>query len=222
MRSTLLALTFVLCCTALGQQSSIGFSGGPSLCRLNGNNIFKQVDPVAGFQVGGQYTRWFKRGLGVQSQLTYARMGGALDYIGFNANGDETSRDHINYRFDHLGLSIGAAYRTPGRVHGLLALGLMPSLVVAAEVRSPDTFYHPGDIVVTDLTEKVNSPVLFAYGAFGGAVDLKAPITIGLLIRYDHGLTTLSRSDFFENENIIETSWCAMLTLAYRWSRASN
>lgn len=220
MRAILFALCFGSWCAAVGQTNSVGLSGGPSQCRLKGNSIFEQVDPITGHQFGGFYTRWFTKGLGVQAQLSLARMGGALDYIGFNADGDETMRDHIRYRLDHLGLSVGAAYRTPGRVHGLLALGLMPSLVVAAEVRSPDTFHHPGAIVVTDLTDKVNSPVLFGYGAFGGAVDLNAPITIGFLVRYDHGLTTMSKADFFENEHLLETSWTASITFAYRWSSA--
>lgn len=201
-----------------GQGNSLGIYGGPSLCRLQGNDVFKQVDPIVGYQFGGLYSRWFNKGFGAQAQLSLARMGGALDYIGFNANGDETTRDHIHYRFDHLGLSLGASYRTPGRVHGLLQLGIMPTLVAKAEVRSPDTFYHPGDVIVTDLTSEVNSPVLFLYGGFGGAVDLKAPLSLGLLVRYDHGLTTLSRTGFFENEHLIETSWTVSLSVAYRWS----
>lgn len=217
MRTIVLSFGLLLGMVAHCQQNAVGFSGGPSLTRQRGNSIFKQMDPIAGFQFGGYYTRWFKQGLGVQAQATFARMGGALDFIGLDASGNETSRDQILYRFDHIGLSLGAAYRTPGRVHVQFQLGLMPSLVFAAEVRSPAGFNDQGDFVVTDLTNKVNSPILFGYGAFGGAVDLKAPIAIGLLVRYDHGLTTLSRSDFFETEDITETSWSLMLSLSYRW-----
>lgn len=201
-----------------GQGNTLGIFGGPSLCRLHGNDVFKQVDPIAGYQFGGFYMRWFNKGFGVHAQLSLARMGGALDYIGFNANGDETTRDHIHYRLDHLGLSLGGGFRTPGRIHGLLQFGIMPTLVAKAEVRSPDAIFHPVDVIVTDLTNKANSPIWFLYGGFGGAVDLKAPLSIGLLIRYDHGLTTLSRTDFFENEHLLETSWTVSLSVAYRWS----
>jgi len=212
-----LLIVLLLSSTSFGQQNTIGISGGPSLCRLHGNSVFEQVDPIIGYQFGAGYSRWSKRGIGVQAQLTYARMGGALDYIGFNAIGEETNRDQVLYRFDHMGLSVGAGYRAPGRVHGQFYLGLMPTIVSAAEVSTPDTFLNPGTIVVTDLTRKVNSPVLFGYGAFGAGWHFKAPLTLGLLIRYDQGLTTLSDGDFFDAEGIIETSWSMSLSVSYRW-----
>jgi len=207
--------------SCFAQQNAIGFSGGPSNTRLHGNNIFKQVIPIIGHQFGISYTRWFKNGLGIQVQPTYARMGTAVDLIFTDVNGNETYRDEIRYSFDHLGLGLGAAYKTPGRVYAMVSLGIMPSIVLSAQVRAPAPFNQPPGIVVTDLTTKVNNPVLFGYGSFGGAVDLKVPITIGLLFRYDHGLTTLSRSDFFETENIIETSWSLALSLSYRWSQGN-
>lgn len=217
MRAIVLTLGIALVAVVHGQQNLIGLSGGPSLCRLHGNTVFKQVDPIAGYQFGAYYTHWSKRGIGVHAQVNYARMGGALDFIGLDGSGDETYRDQIRYRFDHIGLALGAAYRTRGRVYGQLQLGLMPSVVVAAEVRSPAGFNDPGNRVITDLSDKVNNLILFGYGAFGGAVDLKAPISVGLLVRYDQGLVTLSRSDFFAVENIVETSWTVSLSLAYRW-----
>ncbi len=54
--------------------------------------------------------------------------------------------------------------------------------------------------MISDLTSKVNSPVVFGYGAFGVGWDLKAPLTFGLLVRYDQGFTTLSKEDYFQDE----------------------
>jgi len=220
MRGLSVSIAQWLSLAAFGQQSSLGLSDGPSLCRLRGNSIFEQVDPIMGYQFGANYTSWFKSGFGVQGQLTYAGMGGALDFIGYNQIGEETFRDQTVYRFGHLCLSLGASYRTRGRVHCVLALGVRPATTVVAEVQQPDPL-RPNDRYVMDLTAKVKNPVVFGYGAFGGAVDLKAPITIGLLVRYHHGLTTLSRSDFFETEDIIETSWSLALSLSYRWSQGN-
>lgn len=197
----------------------LGLSAGPSLSRWHGNTVFKQTDPTTGYQFNGGYTHWFKKGLAIQGQLTYSRMGCELDFIGLDAQGLETIRDKIIYRFDHLGVSVGAAYRTPGLVYALVGIGIMPATIVVGEVDSP-SLLRPEGRSTFDLTAKARNPVIFGYGAFGGAVDLKAPITIGLLMRYDHGLTTLSRNDFFENENIIETSWSLSLTVAYRWPQA--
>lgn len=222
MRRFTALISFALVGSCLAQEASIGISGGPSIGRLHGNNIFEQVNPITGHQFGASYTRWFKNGFGVQVQPIYARMGTAVDFIGTDVDGNETFRDEVRYLFDHLGFGIGAAYRTPGRVYALATLGLMPSIVFSSQARSPAFFNEQGDVVVTYLTSKVNNPVLLGYGSIGGAVDLKAPITIGLLVRYDHGLTTLSRADFFENEDMFTTSWTAVLTVAYRWSRAKS
>lgn len=217
MRGLNVFIGLLLSLAGYGQQSAIGLTGGPSLCRLRGNNIFKQVDPVVGHQFGIHYSCWSKRGFGVDAQVNYLRMGGALDFIGLDQLGDEIYRDHIRYRIDHLGLALGASFRSQGRVHAQFQLGLMPSMVVAAEFRSPAGFNDPGDFVVTDLSAEVNDPVLFGYGAFGGSVDLKAPVAVGLMLHYTQGLTTLSRSNFFKDESILETSWTLALTLTYRW-----
>jgi hypothetical protein len=198
------------------QQNEVGFFGGPSLTRLRSNTVFRNADPLTGYQFGTTCTHWFKNGFGLQGQLTYALLGCTLPYIATDQLGNELFRDEFVYRFGHLGLSLGATYRTPGRLHGVASIGLMPTTIVVGEFDAPDDL-RPGQRSVLDLTAKVNSPVLFGYGALGGAIDLKAPITIGLLVRYDHGLTTLSGPDFFENENIIETSWSVMLSISYRW-----
>lgn len=219
MRCIAIALGLCLCLSTFGQQNVVGFTGGPSLSRWHGNDVFKQTDPKTGFQFSGGYTHWFKKGLGIQGQLNYSRMGCELDFIGFDAQGLETIRDKIVYRFEHLGVSLGAAYRTPGRVHALVGIGVMPATIVVGEVNAP-SLLRPEERTTLDLTAKAKNPVLFGYGAFGGGVDLTTPITIGLLMRYDHGLSTLSRNDFFENENIIETSWSLSLTVAYRWPKA--
>ena len=216
MRTIFLSFGLVLGMVAHCQQNEVGFSGGPSLSHLRGNTIFSNADPFTGYQFGTAYTYWFKSGFGFQGQLSYALMGCRLPYIATDQTGEELFRDEVIYRFGHLGLSLGANYRTPGRIHGVASIGLMPTAIIIGEFDAPDDL-RPGQRTVLDLTAKANSPVLFAYGAFGGAVDLKAPITIGLLVRYDHGLTTLSRSEFFETEDITETSWSLMLSLSYRW-----
>lgn len=216
MRYATALLWFVIRLTLFAQQSEVGFYGGPSVSHLRRNEIFRKAAPFKGYQFGGTYSHWFKNGFGFQGQLCYTLMGGSLPYIARNQVGEELYRDAVVYRFGHLGLSLGATYRTAGQIHGIASIGLMPTTVAFAEFDAPDDL-RPGQRSVLDLTAKVNSPVLFGYGAFGGAVDLHAPFTIGLLARYDHGLTTLSQSDFFENENLIETSWSLSLSLAYRW-----
>lgn len=220
MRALLLVLCVGSSIMVSGQGSSLGFYGGPSLSRLRGNEIFRNADPFTGYQFGGSYSHWFKNGFGFQGQLSYTLMGGSLPYIATNQLGEELYRDESIYRFGHLGFSLGAAYRTPGKIHGIASIGLMPTTVVFAEFDAPDDL-RPGQRSVLDLSAKINSPVLFGYGAFGGAVDLKAPLTIGLLVRYDHGLTTVSRSDFFEKENLLETSWTLSIFVAYRWPQAN-
>ena len=171
---------------------------------------------MQGHQFFASYAHYGARGLGYHAQVVHARMGAAMGIIYSDELGNETGRDHIRYRFDHLGLAIGPCYRSPGRAHVVLQAGVMPTTLVKAQVRQPDPLWS-NDVVVTDLTAKAKNPVIFGYGAFGGAVDLNAPFTVGLLVRYDHGLTTLSRSDFFDTESIIETSWTVSLSLTYRW-----
>lgn len=217
MRWTATLLCFSLCLITHSQTNELGVTGGVSICRLQGNTIFEHPDPVMAFQTGIQYHHWTKKGFGIQAQLRFARMEASQAFYGFNEMGDRTSSGKIVYRFDHVGLALGGAYKTPGRVHGLLFLGVMPTLISAAQVRTPDSFLQPGNVVITDLTSKVNSPVVFAYGAFGVGWDLKAPLTLGLLVRYDQGLTTLSKDDFFENEFLLESAWTAAVTVCYRW-----
>lgn len=218
MRSLILSLLLCLSLVTLGQQNNIGFFGGPGFSRLHSSGLFRPIDAIMNFQAGAHYTHWFKNGFGLQGQFAYTTTGGASDVIWTDDFGEEIGRDQALYRFSHIGVALGATYRTPGRLHALASLGVMPATIVRGEFYAP---FDRGtmDRVVTNFTAKAGNPILFGYGSFGGAWDLTAPITIGLLFRYDHGLTTLSRPDFFENENLYGTSWTAQLTVAYRWSR---
>lgn len=197
----------------------VGISGGIGASRLHGNTIMHpSSDPVAGLQCNQSYTRWLKGGIGIQSQLTMSTMGGALNENGPKSHGF-FSGPAYQYNFTHLGLSVGAAYRTLKRLHGVVSLGIMPSYILLASSLSRSYYPEPGRTISSGISTSVNRAIIFGYGAIGAGFHFKGPLTLGILARYDRGLNSLSKPFFFVSENLTESCWTIAVTVACRWPR---
>lgn len=206
MRGPTLAIGLLLSLASFGQQNAHGLSAGPSLCRLRSSKTFDRPRSIVGLQLSGRYDHWFVGGFGLQGQLTFARMGGG--------DGDPWPIAS-SYHFSHMGLSMGAAYRTPGRAYLYIATGIMETILIDGQYQLP-AFRVREDLAIGLVGQGIQR-VTFAYGTLGGAIDTRAPLTLGLSLRFDQGLSTLSGEGFFERENLVESGWTMSVSVLYRW-----
>ena len=217
MRSAALPFLFLLSALAFGQQHMVGISGGFGASRLHGNTVMHPSQPITSLQCNQSYTRWYKSGFGIQAQITATTMGGKR--IEYMPNTVAYIHNTYQYSFSHLGISVGAAYRTPHRLHGVVALGFTPSFIVFGTKYSGSTIPHSRDARTSGIATSVNRVIIFGYGALGAGFHFKGPVTLGLLARYDHGLNSISKPFFFKDENLTESCWTVAATLAFRWPR---
>lgn len=202
---------------AQAQTNSLTLFGGPSRTRLQGNGaIFREkVNPVAGHAYGLGYTRWHASGLGIQGRLMISRRGGGKDIVYMDEYGAETGRDEARYLFDHVGVALGAAFRTPGRFHAEVSAGALSEWLYKGVVNAPAA--PLAGRVITDLTDRPNRMGLSGYGGMGFHWELHSLLSIGTQAMYVHGFSTLSNSGFFQGEDIRERSWTLLFSIAYRW-----
>ena len=220
MHTPALTILTLLATQTFGQQNMVGISAGVGIGRLHGRTIMHPSDPTIAFQSSNYYNRWSASGVGFQTQLTVATMGGARnEYLpksgGFNGPA-------YQYNFTHLGLSLGAAYRTSRRFHGVVSFGVLPSFIVSASSLSRSYYPVPNKEISTGIGSEVNRFIIFGYGTVGAGYHFKGPVTIGLFARYDRGLSPLSTYNFFQSQNIKEACWTVSANVAYRWSRKQN
>ena len=217
MKAIFFMLGLVVPLVVTAQRNSLTFLGGASQCTLRGNDIFRASGPTAGALFGMGYARQIKGGFGLQAQLLNERRGGALPLIYTDENGTETGRDEIRYLFDHVSLAIGANYRTPGKVHALTSLSVVPAWLRQGTVIFPQLPGNLGDFVHTDVTDNVWRWGVSAAASAGMGWQFSTNFSVSAEVRYLHGFGNLSNTEFFVNEVIRERTLSGVLGLSYVW-----
>lgn len=113
------------------------------------------LNSTIAFQSSNYYNRWSASGVGFQTQLTVGGgdHGRCEERIRAGKSGGFHGPEY-QFNFTHLGLSLGAAYRTSRRFHGVVSFGVLPSFIVSASSLSRSYYPVPNKEISTGIGVK--------------------------------------------------------------------
>lgn len=205
------------------QSNAITMLGGPSRCTLVSDGpLLRDVKPTLGHLFGVGYEHQGKGLLGISCALLNERRGAALDFVLRDENGNELGLEEVRYLFNHVALSLGVGFRTPGRLHAVASLAAVPAWLRRATIISPQLPGNLGDLVLTDVTDNVVRWGFSAAASAGFGWQFHPVFSASLQLRYAHSFIPLDNDDFFASERLLETSTSALLSIGYSWPRSKG
>ncbi|WP_299583976.1 outer membrane beta-barrel protein [uncultured Sunxiuqinia sp.] len=218
MRHFIILFFFLVSSVALGQKHLIGIQGGVNLTNFSSNESFENTTFRTGW-IGGLTYDWllndkYRFGL----DILYAQRGIKDKFYLMDDNGVYTGEIKTEMNYDYLSFPLKFGYVFGNRVRLIPKIGIVPALVMKAEITVPG-FDDNGMITgweTVDHKDYVTQFDLGGIGELGIETDLSERLILCSSFSYKHSFTTFSNSGYFDGYQLRHYGFSIALGIKYR------
>jgi hypothetical protein len=183
-----------------GQKHAIGIQGGLNLTHLTAKESFDDIGFRTGFKGGLAYELKFRDRYQFGAGLLYSQQGFTDKFIFMDDFGNVTGEsENFEYNYDYLKLPLKLGYEIGGKLKLVPRVGLVPSILIQAEVFLPifDSEWNIIGKETIKTTDKVSKFDFAGLLELGFDYGLSEKLWLCSSVAYERSITTFSNADYF-------------------------
>lgn len=203
MKSSILIFFIFLSLKGVGQTQYLGLQGGFTQSNVSGKLFLENNGDRKAWSGGLTYQLQFDNNFTLGSGISFFQKGFYNDIVDSDEMGNPQEplggRSYFNYHY--LSVPLTAGYRVGKKIGGFMSLGMVPSILIHANVRNSgiEGIIDPQKILVTDRVSKFDFGVI---GELGILYKLSSSMLISTAFCYQQSIISITNENYFPGKKV--------------------